>query len=236
MLQTSKGISLSAVIPAYNEEESIRHAINTTVKTFTHVGIDWEIIVVNDGSTDNTKILSEELANHPDIQLISHEKNRGIGAAFRTGVSSSSKEFVILIPADNPLSPEELETYIPRMRQCDIIVGVRSERVGYSWFSRACSFIYNRLLIPLLFNVGISDVNWIQVYRREIFTNGGITIEHDGIFFLVEMLVKGKKNRLVIAEIPATMKRRLSGQATVTNFAVIWHTLIDALYFFFRFR
>ena len=89
-------------------------------------------------------------------------------------------------------------------------------------------------MIPLLFNIGISDVNWIQVYRRSHFINGTLSIGDSKIFFLVEILVKAKQNKLIIAEIPSKMRRRLYGMPTCSRFSVMWRTFWDAIKFFWQ--
>jgi hypothetical protein len=119
---------------------------------------------------------------------------------------------------------------------CDIVVGVRTERMGYNRFERFASFFYNRILVPLLFNIGVSDVNWIQIYRRKFFEDGTLNVKNTKIFFLVEILVLAKKNRLIIAEVPSKMKRRLYRTPTCTRFSTMWETFWDAIRFFLKMR
>jgi hypothetical protein len=89
-------------------------------------------------------------------------------------------------------------------------------------------------MIPLLFNIGISDVNWIQAYRRHYFEDGTLNIGKTKIFFLVELLVQARRNNLIIVEIPSLMKRRLYGIPTCTRFSVMWATFWDAIKFFIK--
>ncbi len=227
--------TLSAVIPAYNEEKNLKSAVESTAQTLDFLGLDYEIIIVNDYSTDATAEIAEALAaSSPQVRCLHHPRNLGCGGAFRTGIRAAAKDYVVFVPADNPLLPEDMEAYLPRMGTCDIIVGVRAERTGYSPVMRFSSFVYNRLLIPLLFNIGLSDVNWIQIYKSRIFREDGITIEYDGIFFLVEILVKAKRQRLIIAEVPAKMKKRIHGKPTNAKPSVIWQTFRDMIGFFWR--
>ena len=116
------------------------------------------------------------------------------------------------------------------------MVGVRSERVGYTRFAKFASYVYNRILVPLLFNIGVADVNWIQVYRRSLFSDGIIQFQNSRIFFLVEILVQAKRNRLIIAEVPSRMRKRLVGEPTCSRFSTIFITLIDAFRFFMKIK
>jgi dolichol-phosphate mannosyltransferase len=227
--------SISIIMPAYNEEKTVESATSHNIETFNSLGIDFELLIVDDKSSDKTPILAKELAKtHEVVKFFHHEKNLGPGGAFRTGISHAVKDYVIFLPFDNPMDLEDLKEYLPRMGTCDIIVGVRAERVGYSKPALFASFIYNRILIPLFFNIGISDVNWIQVYRRNLFSDKIIEFEDSKIFYLVEILIKARINQLIIAEVPSKMKKRLYGQATCTKFSTILVTLWDFARFFIK--
>ena len=228
-------LSISVIMPAYNEEHSIISAVNENKATFSSLGLDFEIIIVNDASTDGTAEIGDQLAKqNPNINCYHHQSNQGPGGAFKTGVLHATKEYVIFIPFDNALSIDDLQVYLPMVGICDIVVGVRMERMGYSSFARFASFFYNRILVPLLFNIGVSDVNWIQIYRRKYFEDGTLNVGNTKIFFLVEILVLAKKNRLIIAEVPSKMKRRVYGTPTCTRFSTMWATFWDAIRFFLK--
>ena len=228
-------ISISVVMPAYNEEVSIVEAVKQNIETFSSQKLDYEIIIVDDNSTDRSWEIIKELAEkHPEVFCYHHEKNLGPGGALQTGITKAKKEYVIFVPFDNPLTIYDLKPYIPSLGICDVAVGVRAERVGYSYFAKIASFLYNRIMIPLLFNIGVSDVNWIQAYRRHYFEDGTLNIGKTKIFFLVELLVQARRNNLIIVEIPSLMKRRLYGIPTCTRFSVMWATFWDAIKFFIK--
>lgn len=139
-----KQYSISVISPVYNEEKNVEEVILHTMKTFQQLNVDFEIIIVDDCSVDQTGEIAESLArNYPEISCIHHEKNSGIGGAFKTGTNHATKEYVMLVPVDSPLDPEDLQSYLPRMEVCDIVVGVRAERVGYNGIYRSASFVYN---------------------------------------------------------------------------------------------
>jgi len=225
----------SVIMPAYNEEKSLEEAVSYTIKAFQSLNIEFEIIIVNDNSKDDTGKIADDLARtNKNVYCVHHKKNQGVGGAFRTGVFNAHNDFVIFIPADSPLDAEDLEVYLARMEFSDIVVGYRTERIGYTFFGRLSSFVYNRLLVPIFFNIGLSDVNWIQVYKRKLFTDGIIEIEHTGIFFLVEILIKARRQHLVITDVPAKMKKRIYGKATCTRFSTMLQTFFDMVKFFYK--
>jgi glycosyltransferase involved in cell wall biosynthesis len=229
--------TISVIMPAYNEGQNFREAVLHTHRTFQTLGCDFELILVNDHSTDGTSEVVDALAEaYPHVQSYHHNTNLGAGAAFRTGIAHASKDFVLFAPVDSPLDPQDFELYLPRMRVCDIVVGRRTERVGYTRFARFASFTYNRIIVPLLFNIGVSDVNWIQVYRRKHFTDGTLFFHSSRIFFLVEILIRARLGQLIIAEVPAKMRRRIYGKPTCTRLSVMVGTLIEMARFFWRNR
>lgn len=228
-------IGVSVIIPAFNEEKGLERALRQTRANFRDLGVDAEFIVVNDCSGDGTGTIAERLAGEfGDVRTFHHRVNQGAGQAFKTGIEKATKEFVMFVPVDNPLEPEDLEAYLPRLPICDVVVGVRVERVGYPPLARFASFAYNRILVPLLFNLGIADVNWIQAYRRSLFSEGTLGFENTRIFFLVEILVRARLNRLIVSEVPARMRKRLHGRPTCFKAGVIFKTFFEMLDFWYR--
>ncbi len=225
--------SISIIIPAFNEEQGLERSVCCTWNSFHVLGLEFEIIIIDDKSTDGTAGIADAIAATQDnIFAVHHVENKGIGGAFRTGIEHATKEFVIFVPVDNPLGTDDIEAYLKHMGSSDIVVGSRAERVGYTRFAYLASMAYNRILIPLLFNVGISDVNWIQVYRRRLFSERIIDFKNDRIFFLVEILVLARRKNLVITEVPARMKRRIHGTSTCARPSMMISTLLDMVAFF----
>ena len=229
--------SISVIMPAYNEEACIEEAVEQNIRTFSSLIPDFEILVVNDKSTDRSGEIAEAIAKrYENVFCYHHDANQGVGGSFQTGISHATKEYVIFVPFDNPLLPEDLEAYLPLMGVCDIVVGFRAERVGYSSLARFASFVYNRILTPLIFNIGIADVNWIQAYRRNLFTDQIISFHNSRIFFLVEILVQARRSNLIIAEVPAKMAKRYHGLPTNSRFSTMWNTFWDMILFFRKIR
>lgn len=227
--------SLTIVMPAFNEERNLLSAVTETQKTCRAQAISHEIIIVDDGSRDQTGRIAEDMIQSGmPLCYIRHEKNRGIGAAFWTGVQKACGEHVLLVPCDNPLMPDDLAAFAPCMGHADIIAGARKERTGYTPGLKFMSFVYNRILIGMLFRIPLSDVNWIQMYRRRIFTEGGITIEHPGIFFFAEVLVKARRKGYSMVEVPVTMRKRIHGRPTISRLPVILKIFRDMVLFFFK--
>ena len=221
---------LSVIVPAFNEEALLDDAVRSLRQTLDAVRVAAEIIIVNDGSSDRTGAIADQLARDLNGVVACHQGNQGIGGAFRTGVTRAGGEYLILWPADMPADPSDLEPYVAEFGRVDVIVGVRRARVGYNVLMRFNSWAYPKL-VDSLFGLRLRDVNWIHAYRREPFTQ--IRLTQRGIPMLVEALVRLRDGGATFAEVEVEMKARLGGVPSASRPKVMWRTLIG-LYSFWR--
>ncbi len=139
--------SLSIVLPAYNEEANIERSVEQCVAVASRLAKQYEVIVVDDGSSDGTRGVVEGLVRHSQnkVRLLSHHTNRGYGAALRTGVTSARYDFVFFTDSDNQFDVSELEYFLPLMDEYEMVTGFRVYR--YDTVLRCMlSWIYNRLV------------------------------------------------------------------------------------------
>jgi len=224
--------SLSVIIPAYNEEVGIKHAVMTNIDVLNKFQLDLEVIIVNDGSFDSTdSIVRENFLNIPHIKYHDKKKNSGFGAAMRTGIELSSKEQVMFVPVDSPLTDEIMQKFYDHINKADILVGYRTERKGYTYRMRLNSWLFHGL-VSTLFRMNLKDYNWIHLYRRKIFD--GINIEYNGIFMLAEVLIKAKRKGFTIIEFPVEMIKRSGGVATAGSWKAAFQTAGDLFSFYFK--
>ncbi len=155
----------SIIIFCYNEEQSIEKVITQSINFINSVGSHSEIIIVNDGSTDNSgNIINEWAVKDNRIRVINHLKNKGIGAALKTGYSSASKTYVCAIPADGQFNLEELKKISPFSNK--YFYSLYREEKNYDNYRNLLSN-FNNWLNKIGFNNHLKDVNWIKVYRKE---------------------------------------------------------------------
>lgn len=222
----------SVIVPAYNEEENLRHTVSVIANKLDELGTSFEIIIVNDGSTDATETIARTLTeNDPRIRLINHPCNIGPGSGVFTGIEASRGEFVIFIPADLALDIDELPKYINASRMCDLVVGVRSDRRDYSLFRKFVSYV-NIAMIKILFGMKQRQFNYIHMYRREMLTR--IDIESRGVFITAEIMIKARDLGYMLHEVDITYVPRTAGKATCGNAAVIVQTVKDLLRFWWK--
>jgi glycosyltransferase involved in cell wall biosynthesis len=206
--------SLSVVLPAFNEQESVRTAVERALAVLPDLADEWEVIVVDDGSTDSTAEVLDDLLcdRYPQLRLLQHDVNRGYGAALRTGFSWANHELVFYTDADNQFDIGELAHALPMMSEYDVLVGFRVYRydspirVIVSWF-------YN-VLVRVLFRVRVRDVDCaFKVFRREVLDK--IDIETTNFFVDTELVAKARKWNFRIAEKGVRHYPRMAGETKI---------------------
>jgi glycosyltransferase involved in cell wall biosynthesis len=211
---------LSVVLPAYNEEQSIASAVERSLEVLPGLAKVWEVIVVDDGSTDRTAEVVEGLMreHHPRLRLLRHSVNQGYGAALRTGFSRARYDFIFYTDADNQFDVGELASSLPMMQEHDVVVGFRVYR--YDPLMRVvASWVYN-LLVRAMFRVRVRDVDCsFKLFRREVLDK--ITIETENFFVDTELVTKARKWNFRLAEKGVRHYPRTAGETTVQPSDVI---------------
>jgi glycosyltransferase involved in cell wall biosynthesis len=215
--------SLSLVIPMFNEEESIEHALACATDALNrHCGEDWEIVVVDDASEDRSAaIVQREMAAEPRIRLLRHPVNRRLGATLKTGFAAVRKDVVLYMDADLPFDPEAIGPALQAMRvaRADLIAGYRLDRTGEGFRRAVYSYCYNTL-IGLLFGWPHRDINFsFKLIRREVLA--AIELKSEGSLIDAELIVKAKNLGFVIQQLGLDYFPRTRGISTLSSPAVI---------------
>lgn len=156
--------SVSIVIPAYNEEQAIESTLVQVKAVMNRQDGEYEIIVVDDGSTDRTADLVQQ---HEDVRLVQHHSNRGYGAAIKTGIRQADHEWIAIIDADGTYPPEAIPSLTAETDRYDMIVGARSER-DFPLIRRPAKWFIARLA-EYLSDAKIPDLNsGLRVFRKDI--------------------------------------------------------------------
>ena len=218
-------VSISVIIPAFNEEAIIANAVSVAESILVAAGADFEIIVINDGSNDNTgEILDRQFAQIPHISIHHKPKNEGFGSAIRSGIKLATRQFIFCVPVDSPLTTALYQAFSSNVYKADVLVSYRRQKVGYSIRKHINSWVYH-WLVSRLFGMNLRDYNWIHLYNRRIFDEGKIEIEYNGIFMLAEILIKAQRKGFTFYEFEVEQTERLTGIATASKFSAIIRTL-----------
>ncbi|OFY71338.1 MAG: hypothetical protein A3G23_04050 [Bacteroidetes bacterium RIFCSPLOWO2_12_FULL_37_12] len=223
----------TVIVPVYNELGRITDSINTSLSTLKSFEIDYELIIVNDGSTDGSEKEINLFSTIQGVKIL-NKLNGGIGSAIHVGIKNSTNTYIIFVPVDSPLTPEVFGAFHNNLGKADILVSYRKVRLGYTLRMKFNSWLYNKV-IGLFFGLSLKDFNWIHLYNRKIFVNG-INIEYGGIFMLAEILIKAKRMNFTFYEFPVEMIKRSGGVSTAGSFKALSRTGLDFLTFMLRKR
>lgn len=217
--------SLSIVLPAYNEEANVANAVEEVSAVARRLGIEYEIILVNDGSHDHTGEIGRELAERiPNFRLVEHHPNRGYGGALKAGFAAASKDLVAFVPADKQFVFAEIDRFLARSGEADIVCGYRADRQDNA-VRRFNAWGWNTL-VRLLFGYLCRDIDCgFKLFRREV--SAHISLVSDGAMIDTEFLAGAKARDFYIAEVPVTHLPRVGGEATGADLRVIARAFRD---------
>ena len=212
------GCRLSLIIPAWNEQETIQQAIHEAVAALTLLTGAYEVIVVDDGSTDGTaEIVRAEAAMNPCVRLLQQPCNRGYGAALRAGFQAAVMDLVAFTDADCQFDLSELEYLLPLARRYDVTCGYRIDRQDPAR-RRFFSWGYNTL-VTVLMGSPVRDIDCaLKVFRRAKLP--AVLPECDNFFVNTEMLTKARQQGLTVVEVGVHHRPRAAGESKVSLAAI----------------
>ena len=219
--------SLSIVIPAYNEEGNLANLIRETLNDAKKVTSDFEVIIVNDGSKDKTAFIADSLAKtYKNIKVLHHEKNQGLALAWRDGIKACKKDIILYIEGDGQQPFKDQLDLLKKIKNADMVLGVRTHRFDYTLFRKALSYGY-LFLIWLFFNLKYKDVGWSQAYRRKIFSK--IKIKSVTPFFDTEVIIKAQKFGFKVVEADSFYRPREAGSTNLGNLQTAYKMFLEML-------
>ncbi|TAK26191.1 MAG: glycosyltransferase family 2 protein [Chloroflexota bacterium] len=225
---------IAVALPAYNEELSLPRTVPRVVTELRKVADDFEVVVVDDGSSDRTSDVVRELsAQYPEVRLVQHPVNLGYGAAVWTGITSGQKEFVFFTDADGQFDIGELARFMPFTSEYDLIIGYRAPRRDPPM--RLVNALGWKLFVTLLFGYVARDIDCaFKLFRRDVLDR--VYVESRGAAFSAEFLVKAHDKGLRVKELPVSHLPREAGSATGNRPDVILRAFKEMTAFWFKSR
>jgi glycosyltransferase involved in cell wall biosynthesis len=217
---------LSVFFPAYNDSGTIASVVIRAVTTASKITPDYEVIVVNDGSADATAEILEELARiYPRVRPVHHPKNRGYGAALRTGFETATKEFVFYTDGDAQYDPGEMTLLWQAMSpEVDWVNGYKIHRSD-PLHRIVIGRLYHHM-VKTLFGLTVRDVDCdFRLMRRSIFDV--VHLEKSSGVICLEMMKKFQDAGFRVAEVPVHHFHRAYGKSQFFNYRRLYRTAID---------
>ncbi|MGB9672457.1 MAG: glycosyltransferase [Candidatus Norongarragalinales archaeon] len=226
---------VSFVMPAFKEEAVIERSLERLDRTVNGSGFRYEIVVVDDGSTDKTRSKALNYASrNSHVRVVGYYRNVGKGFAVKTGFWMCRGEFVVFVDSDSEISFEIVNRYIKALKDADIVIGSKwhSESVVDASFMRKLLSRGFNVLVRLLTGLKVCDTQCgIKAVRREAFIDIFKRLSVKRYAFDVELLVLAKLYGLRVAELPVKLKLK-----SRFSFKEVWRMFLDLLGITYRLR
>ncbi|HXH38217.1 MAG TPA: glycosyltransferase family 2 protein [Thermoanaerobaculia bacterium] len=220
--------SVALVIPMFNEELNIEHAMKAAVEACAKYTDDYEIIIVDDASSDQSPFLVAcRAAENPRIRMIHHERNRKLGGSLKTGFAAATKDLVLYMDADLPFDPDALGRAMRAMEVtgADLIAGYRLDRTLEGIKRTIYSYLFNGL-IGVLFGWPHRDINFsFKLMKREVLD--AVELKSEGSLIDAELIVKAKNRGFAIQQIGLDYFPRMRGRSHLSSPRVILKIFVE---------
>jgi len=227
MTELVHNVSISVFFPCYNEQDNITRVVEQALTVLEKLNADFEVIIVNDGSSDSTGQIADEIAGQKDrVKVVHHRTNLGYGAALQSGFKAATKELVFYTDGDGQFDINEMPPLLRLMEQYDIVSCYRLNRQdnlirkinGWCWTKLVC----------LLFGMKIRDIDCaFKLYKREIFDN--IKVVSTGALIDAEILARAVRKGYRVTQQGIHHYPRTAGAQTGANLRVILRAFKELL-------
>jgi glycosyltransferase involved in cell wall biosynthesis len=210
---------ISVFLPSHNEEPNVERVVKGFLAELPRVAENYEVIVVNDGSSDQTGAIAGRMAREDShVKVVNHEKNRGYGGAVISGIRAATQPYVVLADGDGQFDPKEVENLAALVPEYDVVAGKRIQRAdplmrrinGKAWTT----------LVQVVLGIGISDIDCgFKLFKREFLD--GMELRAHGAMISTELMARVAGRGAKITEVGVHHLPRLAGEQSGANFKVI---------------
>lgn len=221
---------LSIFFPFWNEEENVNTVVEKALEVAPTVAEKWEIILVDDGSSDKTLERAQALAKkHKDIRIISHFPNRGYGAALREGFSNSRYKYIVFTDGDGQFDFSEITKFAEKINEADLVIGYRKKRSDKSLIKRLFLMTLLKIGDYIMFGISFKDIDCgFKMFRRSAIDEIG-ALRSEGAMITTEILVKAVRKKLKIVQVGVEHFPREHGAQTGANVPVVIRAILESL-------
>ncbi|CAN5472043.1 hypothetical protein BH23CHL2_BH23CHL2_04100 [soil metagenome] len=226
--------TLSVVLPAYNEADNIEAVVKRSTTVLEPLDPSFEIIVVNDGSMDDTAAIINRLQREDArVQAVHHERNRGYGSALRTGFDAATGDLIMFMDADRQFDMSDVTALLPYVPHYDIVAGYRIRR-NDALYRRLYAQIFD-IAVWVLFGVHVRDVDCaFKIYRGDLIRSMPLTMP--GALINTEMLAMAKRMGANLVEVGVHHYPRTAGKSSGGSPRVVFRAMGETLRLWLRMR
>ncbi len=234
MIKPKALTSLSIFFPCYNEADNVGILVKESIDTAESYGVDYEVVVVDDGSSDRTaEIVEEWRKKNPRVRLVRHAHNKGYGAALRSGFENVKKDLVFMTDGDRQFRVAEIEKLFSKIDSCDVVTGYRIGRQDKG-YRRLNGRLWTGLT-RFLFGLPVRDVDCaFKLIRRGALQ--GVELKSNQLLIHAELLARLKKRGCRIEQIGVTHYPREKGEATATRPLRVLKTFAELFRLYWKLR
>ena len=217
---------LSIFFPFWNEDKNIEKVVTRAILVAQEVAAKWEILMVDDGSTDNTLKIAKKLEQkYKNVRTISLHPNRGYGAALRAGFEHANYELVVFTDGDLQFDFSEVKKFLEKIGQADLVIGYRQKRQDK--LLRHILMILHRIWVLIFFRFYVKDIDCgFKLFRKQMFKEV-MPFRSEGAMITTEILAKAKAKGLRIAQVAVTHYPRKFGESSGGNISVIVRAMLE---------
>lgn len=226
---TNKLSSLSIFFPFWNEEANIKEVVTNAIPVADAIAEKWEIIMVDDGSSDGTLDIAKALAKEDKrLRVITHQPNRGYGAALNSGFTHARYEYIVFTDGDLQFDFTEVTKFVEKIRDADMVIGYRKKRRDRNLFKRLLLMYLLKIYVFILFRIYFKDIDCaFKMFKREAIEKL-MPIRSEGAMVSTEILAKAKRKNLTIHEVGVMHYPREHGYQSGANFQVVLRALLES--------
>ncbi len=224
---------LSIFFPFWNEEANIAAVVQKALEIAPTIADKFEILVVDDGSSDRTLEKATELSKkHSRIKVISHKVNRGYGAALRSGFEHAQYDYIVFTDGDLQFDFSEVTKFVEKIDQADMVIGFRKKRRDNKLFKRLLLMNLLKAWDFILFGFYFRDIDCgFKMFKKEAVDKIG-PFHSEGAMITTEILAKATAKKLKIIQIGVNHYPREHGEQTGANLFVIVRAILESLSLF----
>lgn len=223
---------LSIFFPFWNEEKNVRSVVESAIPIAKKVAKEWEILIIDDGSSDKTYEIGKKLASeHRNVRVITHNPNRGYGAALKDGFVNAKYKYIVFTDGDRQFDFSQVDRFIENIKSADIVIGYR--KVRRDSLSRHILMYMLKVWDYIFFRFYFKDIDCgFKMFRREALKQI-MPLRSEGAMITTEILAKGTRKKLRIKEVEVNHYPREYGAQSGANIAVVVRAILESFILWF---